>query len=244
MITCIIIDDNPAVCDTLQLILGEFYSKRITVLAIAESIEVGEAAIIDLRPDIIFLDAHLPNVGGSALISRMYRNHIYKGIETIKIFLYTAKTEVYESIKDSEWRYPVRILNKGIQTIENFGELLEEAQLWIDTERATKTLRIGSEVFYVGDIEYFETDSPSVNVFVNDHAHRAGYPLAHFKKMITDQPTSAMPLPQYFFFATNDYIFNRTSIESYSEDIVTLKNGRQTVLSRIQRPAFETWWRG
>jgi CheY-like chemotaxis protein len=244
MITCILVDDNRPVCENLEFALGVQYPDKIKVLATAFSIAEAKVAIQNHLPDVIFLDAHLPLEGGSALISWMYRSKIFKNIEIIKVFLYTAKTEVYESIKDSEWKYPVRILNKGIQTIPNFGVLIEEAELWIATDRDTKRLKVGQESIYVGDIQYFESDSPNVKVYTNNGFCRAGYPLAHFKKMITEQPTTNLPLPQYFFFATNDYILNRLFIKAYDHDSITLNNNLQLPLARTQRAAFEAWWLG
>ncbi len=243
MITCILVDDNRPVCENLEFSLGVQYPDKIKVLATAFSIAEAKVAIQNHLPDVVFLDAHLPLEGGSALISWLYRNKIFKHIETIKVFLYTARTEVYESIKDGEWRYPVRILNKGIHTIPDFGELIEEAERWISADKAMKHLKIGYESVYIGDIQHFESDLSNVKIHTANGLYRAGYPLARFKKMIADQPTNDFPLPHYFFFATNDYIFNRLFIKNYEPDIITLHNNTQITLSRSVQAAFDAWWR-
>jgi CheY-like chemotaxis protein len=244
MISCIVIDDNQPVCENLKFALGEQYPDKIQVVAMAFSIAKAKIAIEAHLPDVIFLDAHLPNEGGPALISWLYRSNIYKGIEHIKVFLYTAKTEVYETIKDSEWKYPVRILNKGIQTIPNFEVLITETENWIAADRAAKTIRINPETVYVGDIQYFKSVAPNTQIETQTAKKTlmAGYSLAHFKKMITDQPTATLPLPQHFFFATNDYIFNRLFIKQYQHEIITLQNDLEISIARTQKAAFEAWW--
>ena len=246
MFTCIIIDDNESVLDNLRLVFSELYPDKIKIVGMANSAEKGIELIAKNMPDVLFLDAHMPNMGGMSVISHLYQKHIYKGIETIKVLLYTGKTEVYETIVGSELKYPTRILNKGIQTIEDYGKLIDETSDWLAADRAIKTLKIDNQNLYVGDIQYFKSSAPVTGIYINDKANPliSGYPLAHYKSKIGKELGVSQPLPAYFFYATNDCIINRLFVSSYSSDEVFLKNGLVVPISRSQRAAFENWWLG
>jgi CheY-like chemotaxis protein len=244
MLTCILIDDNESVLENFKIIFGEFLIGKVKIVGTATNANDGERLIKELLPDFVILDVHMPQRGGLSVVNQLHKQHIYRGIEQVKIYLYTGKTDLYEAITDMQLKYPVKIIDKGTYTIEEWDRLLVETEDWIATDRAIKTIKIGTNSIYSGDIQYFESDTPNTRVYNNGEVHRAGYPLAHFKKMITEQPTAALPLPRYFFFATNDYILNRLFIKHYDYDSVTLHNNLQIALARTQRAAFEAWWLG
>jgi CheY-like chemotaxis protein len=246
MLTCILIDDNESVLENFKIIFGEFLTGKVQIVGTATNANDGESLIKELLPDFVILDVHMPQRGGLSVINQLHRQHIYRGIEQVKIYLYTGKTELYEAITDLQLKYPVRIIDKNTYTIEDWDNLLTETENWITADRAVKTIRIMPNNVYVGDIQYFKSVAPNTQVETQTAKKTlmASYPLAHFKKMITDQPTAALPLPQHFFFATNDYIFNRLFIRQYQHEIITLQNNIEIPIARTQKAAFEAWWGG
>ncbi|GAB4009029.1 hypothetical protein GCM10028808_16340 [Spirosoma migulaei] len=246
MFTCLLIDDIPNILDTHQLIFQTFFADKVRVLATGQSAQEGLNLIAQHRPDVLLLDAHMPNMSGSSLVSYLYNNRIYNGLETLKIILYTGRTEVYESISGSEFKYPVRILDKGTLTVEGYGKLIEDLNQWILNDRLAKTLRIDNQMVYAGDIVYLKSLSPVTEIRISNRQLPliSGYPLAHYKARIDILSTGRQPLPSYFFFATNDYVLNRLYIDSYAAEEVFLKTAPvQTIrISRTHRAAFESWW--
>jgi CheY-like chemotaxis protein len=246
MFSCLLIDDNWSVLDNHQYIFQAYFADKVRVLAMAKNAQKGLELIALHDPDVLFLDAHMPNIGGSSVVSYLYKNRIYKGIEPIKIILYTGKTEVYESISGSEFKYPVRILDKGTLTIEAYGKLIDDIHQWIVNDRMAKTLRIDNQLVYAGDIVYLKSIAPVTEIRINNRTLPliSGYPLAHYKARIDIQSTGRQPLPSYFFFATNDFILNRLYIDSYAAEEVFLKTEPVQIvhISRTHRAAFEAWW--
>jgi two-component system LytT family response regulator len=69
MKTCIIIDDEQKAREILQKMLQRYFSKRIEVLAMADSVKQAVALINEHKPDLVFLDIEMPEENGLQLFS-------------------------------------------------------------------------------------------------------------------------------------------------------------------------------
>ncbi|MBW2603155.1 MAG: response regulator [Deltaproteobacteria bacterium] len=61
-IQCIIVDDEPPAVDELNYILSQI--ENVEVLATAGSVSEGITAIEKLKPNVVFLDIHMPRHSG------------------------------------------------------------------------------------------------------------------------------------------------------------------------------------
>jgi len=67
MKTCIIIDDEQNARETLQKMLQRYFSSRISISGIADSIKEGVLLINQHKPDLVFLDIEMPQENGLEL---------------------------------------------------------------------------------------------------------------------------------------------------------------------------------
>ncbi len=69
MKTCVIIDDERNARETLQKIIQRYFSSRIEVCGLAESVKDGVELIKEHNPDVVFLDIEMPKENGLQLFS-------------------------------------------------------------------------------------------------------------------------------------------------------------------------------
>lgn len=81
--TVLIVDDHPAMAFGTRMILDA--RENIRVIGIASSGEEGLSLIKSERPDIVFLDFHLPDMTGLEVASGMMKIH-----EELKIVIFTG----------------------------------------------------------------------------------------------------------------------------------------------------------
>jgi two-component system LytT family response regulator len=70
MIKAIIIDDEVHCCKTLGMLLKE-YCPGVQVIDQFNDAETGLAAILRLKPDLVFLDIEMPNMNGLEMLARI-----------------------------------------------------------------------------------------------------------------------------------------------------------------------------
>lgn len=70
-IRCIIVDDEPPAVDELDYILNQI--ENVEVVATAGSASEGIAAIEKLKPDVVFLDIHMPRHNGFYVAKKVSR---------------------------------------------------------------------------------------------------------------------------------------------------------------------------
>lgn len=71
MLKTILIDDEPAAREKLELLLKKYCSDKISILAICKSGEEGIQKINELKPDLIFLDVEMPSMTGFDMLKRI-----------------------------------------------------------------------------------------------------------------------------------------------------------------------------
>ena len=69
----IIIDDEPAAREKLQLLIGNYCKDKIEIAAACENVKEGLAAIALHKPDLIFLDIEMPGLTGFDLLKQIPR---------------------------------------------------------------------------------------------------------------------------------------------------------------------------
>lgn len=71
MLRAIIIDDEPAAREKLQLLLEKYCAGRIQLEALCKSAEEGMESISKHRPDLVFLDVEMPSMTGFDMLKKI-----------------------------------------------------------------------------------------------------------------------------------------------------------------------------
>lgn len=136
MIRAIIIEDEPKSMKTLQHMLEE-HCKEVYVVATANSVDTGVEAIINTRPDLIFLDISLSDESGFQVLKRVpasFGFHVifttaYKeyGIEAVKASAleYLLKPidaeELKAAVNKYEQKTSLNYIQKQLKKMEDSG---------------------------------------------------------------------------------------------------------------------------
>ena len=67
MIRVIIIDDEPSAVEVIRLLLKKKLAQEVQVVASTQDPEEGRRLILDLRPELVFLDIEMPGLSGIEL---------------------------------------------------------------------------------------------------------------------------------------------------------------------------------
>lgn len=105
-ITAIIVDDEPDAIDYLNYYLGEI--KNIEVVATAENVDAGVEAIIEHKPDIVFLDIDMPGKNGFELVEDI--NELKLG--TIVIFTTGYSEYAVDAFEKAAFGYLMKPIDK------------------------------------------------------------------------------------------------------------------------------------
>ncbi|MEZ4932629.1 MAG: LytTR family DNA-binding domain-containing protein [Saprospiraceae bacterium] len=169
----IIIDDELNAREALRSLLENFI-KGVEVVAEADGIQMGLAAIRQLRPDIVFLDINMPNGTGFDLLEQL------ETIDFSLVFVTAYDQYAIKAIKFSALDYllkPVDLqeLRKTIERIQQLGEkhsqnkLVEHYQL-NQSKRETLALPTidGFEIVRVADIVRCEGERNYTTFFMKN----------------------------------------------------------------------------
>lgn len=105
MKTCIIIDDEKNARETLAKIIERYFSNKLSILQLVDSVKEGVFAINKYRPDIVFLDIEMPEENGFKLFE-------YFDIYDFEVIFTTAyKQYAIDAIKFSALDYLLKPIN-------------------------------------------------------------------------------------------------------------------------------------
>ena len=90
--TILIVDDEPAICDMLRMVLEKAGYQCLE----AANGQQARATVIDEKPDLILLDWMLPDINGVTLVHRLKKDEL---TASIPIIMLTAKSEEDNKIK-------------------------------------------------------------------------------------------------------------------------------------------------
>lgn len=132
MKTCIIIDDERNARESLQKMLERYYSNRIEVLALADSIKMAIGLINQHEPDMVFLDIEMPKENGLQLFS-------YFTKPTFQVVFTTAYEQyAIHAIKLAALDYILKPINQielgeAISKLEQIDRINKNTSMHIET---------------------------------------------------------------------------------------------------------------
>ncbi len=240
MIKTVLIDDEPKALSVLQITLNELFPE-IEIATIAHSADDAFEKIIDIKPDLIFLDIAMPKESGFDLLRRLpnlnFEIIFVTGFDeyALEALKFCAIGYVMKPIEDRELVIAVRnamkrILEKKenernqqlLQNIMNPGSL--QNRIGIPTES-------GIDFVSTEQIVHCEGLDGCTKVVLNERKNMiSSYNLGEFRKLLE---------PYGFYASHKSHLVNTLHIQSYDrEGILKMKNGDTIPVSRRKRSEF------
>ncbi|MBK8187418.1 MAG: response regulator [Cellvibrio sp.] len=236
----VVVEDSRIAREGLIEMLKEF--PELEVVGDAEHPVPALELIRDKRPDVIFLDIHMPGETGFDLLEKLdYEPRIIFTTAyseyAIKSFDYHTIDYLLKPISQERLALAVAKLKTNSNSNEVSGELKPKLdmnhKIFIKDDDKCHLVTLES-------ILYFESCKNHVRLFFNQGAFNQGgvdQQSAFIKKSLT-QVEERLPT-KFFFRANRQYIVNLQAISSIEEDIkdgylVTMSNGKTIDISRRQ----------
>ena len=176
-LTAIIIDDELHCIETLQWQL-EMYCPTIKLIGVAYSGEEGLQKILEMTPDLVFLDIEMPQMNAFEMLKRA-------GKVNFDVIFTTAYNQfALQAIKVSALDYLVKPIDddelmasiekfeskRGQKKLDNIKHLLSQIQSKTLSDRLILPTQNGLEFIVVSEVIRFESDSNYTTVFLKDES--------------------------------------------------------------------------
>ncbi len=226
----IVVEDSRLAREGLINMLRGF--SGLQIVGEADHPTIALKLIQEVKPEVIFLDIHMPGESGFDLLEKL--DYMPRIIFTTAYSEYAIRSFDYHAVDYllkpiSQARLALAI-NKLIASHDTANE--------IDRNNSKPPLDINSQIFIkdgekchliaLNSIRYFESCKNYVRIFFNEHN-------AFIKKSLS-QIEERLPV-KYFFRVNRQYIVNLQAIVSIEESIsdgyeITMDDGKQIDISR------------
>ena len=197
MMRALIIDDEKIARNTLKSDV-EAYCPDINIIGEADGVKAGTAAIIELKPDLVFLDVEMQDGTGFDVLEAL-KPISFKVIFTtahngyaIRAFKYSAVDYLLKPVDSDELIEAIKKINSISVTslLQNsLNVLLENTR---NTKKETQKIVIsttdGHSIFTINEVIRFEADRNYTKVFiVHEKPLLVAKTLKHFEDVLKDQ---------------------------------------------------------
>ena len=223
----IIVDDERLARNELKSLLSEF--PKIEIIEECDSAESAIVAVDELKPDVVFLDIHMPGKDGFGVLEELdYMPHVIfitaYDEYAIKAFDVNALDYLLKPIQTDRLKEAIEKVKKEI--IESVSE---SDKLGINNQVFVKD---GDKCWFVNlsDVPMFESEGNYVRVYFNGNKPLILKSLNNLANKLDEN---------VFFRANRKFIINLNwidKIENWFNGglMVKLKNGEQVEISRRQ----------
>ncbi|WNH14057.1 LytR/AlgR family response regulator transcription factor [Thalassobellus suaedae] len=233
--TVLVIDDERLARLRLKKLITKF-SELFTIIGEAENGYEAEKLIIDLTPDIIFLDIEMPGLTGFELLKKLkvipmvifctaFEDYSLKAFETnsidylIKPVKETRLQQTVLKIKQLNTHFSKENLFKAINTISETKEKKIITSI---------TVKKGDKVIFVKieDISYFESTEKYVTIYTNKGSELIKQSLTQLEEK----------LPNNFLRVHRGYLINTDYVKEFQKYfnnryVINLLNHKKTVIT-------------
>ncbi len=231
----LVIDDERLARQELKKLLKKH--QEIEIIGEAANADEGIAMINEKKPDLIFLDIHMPGKSGFEMLEELD--------DVPRVIFVTAYDEyAIDAFKVNALDYllkPVepKLLSSAIDKVFNITTTLDKIPSTVDklTENSQIFLKDGDKCWFVSlkDVRMFESEGNYVRVFFNNYKPLILKSLNNLEKKLDDNT---------FFRANRKFIINLSWIESIENWfsgglLVKLKGGETVEVSRRQAARFK-----
>jgi two-component system LytT family response regulator len=241
MISAVLIDDEQHWIDEL-IYLFEENQLPVKVVATANSAKDGLTAILQHKPQIVFLDVVMPEMSGFEMLDLLPRIDFHLIITTsidkfaIQAIRASALDFLLKPIKASELKSAVnRCLEKLESTskvqIDLLAESLKERNHSI--RKIAVSIADGIQLLPVDNLLYFESDGNYTTIHLkNDKKMVVSKAIGRFEEMLD---------PTLFFRVHNSYLVNLNYISKFIRKdggYIELENGTTIQVARNRKDEF------
>lgn len=239
MITAIIVDDETKGAKTLELLIHKF-CPQVHVLGLYESVKEAREAIMNLDPQLVFLDIEMPFENGFHLLEQTkkftyevifttaYHHYAISAIKANALDYLLKPIEIEELISAVQ-KAEKRIENKESKTDKNLEALLSKITQG-NNQKISLASHDGITIVDLNNIICFEADSNYTHVYlVNGKKITISKTLKTFEKTVDEH---------VFLRVHNSFIVNFECIERYLKGdggTLIMKDGSQIPVSRAYK---------
>lgn len=221
----LVVEDSRLARDGLIKMLGQF--PQLAIVGAAEHAEQARELIAEHKPDLLFLDIHMPGETGFELLESL--DYDPKVIFTTAYSEYAIKSFDYLTVDYLLKPISQERLAQAIDKLTGSAESAQSAEPLLDTDSRI-FIKDGERchLIEIAAIEYLESCKNYTRLYFNGEK-------AFVKKSLNQLEQR---LPQRAFFRANrQHIINLNAISTIAEAIndgyeVTMKDGRAVEISR------------
>jgi two-component system, LytTR family, response regulator len=247
-IKAIIVDDEQHCIDALQTMLQK-KCPEVTVLGGVNSVREAKELIIELQPDVVFLDVEMPHQNGFELL-KMFDKITFDVIFTTAYEQYALKAIKFNALDYLLKPFSVKELQDAIQkcisrrnavnsgqpeaTISPLEVFLQNMKTLHQTHKKIALPTINGLVFMpVQNIVRCESTGNYTRIFFTDKKNlMVSRPLKEFEELLTDVD---------FFRVHNSHLINLQQMQSYIQGeggFALMSDGTQVEISRRRKADF------
>lgn len=176
MLKTIIIDDEPAGIEALEALLAR-NCPNVEVLATANTVKKAEQLLLNMSPDLVFLDIEMPYATGFELLSR-FKNINFEVIFTTAFSQYAVKAFKHNAIDyllkpidpDELVTAVVKCLDKKNKNLIGQSNVVEKLSATGTGKSTRLAIPMHDEIIYLDseDIVHLEGDSNYTHIYLVD----------------------------------------------------------------------------
>jgi len=237
---CILIDDESNPLDLLSLLIAK-HCPSLKIIGKYRDPREGISAILELKPNLVFLDIDMPNINGFDVLEACWDVPFQVVFTTghghfaIQAFRYSATDFLLKPINETQLMQAV----VKAQNMLTAQELLSQREILLQhlqTEKAQKARIVlpsskGFSILTINDILYCEAEGNYTCIYcVNEEK-----PMIFIKPL---RELEEMLEPNGFFRAHNSFLINLDRVKDYykGDNIgVRMANGKVVPVARPKR---------
>jgi len=243
MITAIIIEDEAPLRELLQMLIHEV-DENVELLASCDSIEDGFHKVMQLKPDLIFLDVMLPGGTGFDLLEQLAPGTCEVIFITaydsfaLEAFRHAAVGYVLKPVDKAELKIAINNARRRIKSPDDtdktdFLKLLQHVQTDRNgNDKIALPTPDGFLFVKANDIIRCESDKVYTMIFLVDGSRiLCSYNIGEFRRILPDQT---------FFQIHKSHIVSLQFVRSYNgrENTIELTDGVVLPVSRRNKGSF------
>ncbi|MGM5468727.1 LytR/AlgR family response regulator transcription factor [Flavobacteriaceae bacterium LMO-SS05] len=239
-IRCLVIDDDPFIRDLLLDKLNQYFPE-IKILGTAKDGRDGLERIVQLKPNLIFLDVEMTDMTGFEMLSRLksfdfkvifitsYKHYAIKAIR-FNALDYLLKPFDLEELKNAVKRYKTYQNQNNLSIALNNlrSKTVAEQTLMLNTQQGELHLALKDIVLIEGDRNY------SYVHLTKNRKELVSKTLSYLEELLEEKG---------FFRCHKSYLVNKIHILSVSKSFeISLSNNTKIPISRRKKEAFNNWF--
>jgi len=248
-IKSVIVDDESIGIVTLQHMLAE-HCANVKIIKTFQSSEEAYAFIKDQKPDLLFLDIHMPHINGLELLSRL-------GYKNYNVIFTTAHMEyMLTALRLNAIDYLSKPIDK-VDLISAVGRVEEKLNGNLNSEQISNALEQSQKGYHISQSTKFGIKVENIIRYVHlseicyckSYGNLTLVRLADNGVIHSTESLNIIQnrLPDIFFFRSNPaYLINRDHIQEFDElhYIVNMTDNENISISKDRRVDFKNFLKG